>query len=326
MPLAELKLYDVNFFNHIRPVETLGAVEGEVLGNAGTQAFNSSLANPAIFKEDGVTAYATTISPQSFMMQDSGSELFILDDGQGNLVGGQVDISQPHTIDYATGAVVFTLKNPSVGDLFVRYDRQRPINAVFASPERAFARLSQLYGRDRDYCDNRIFLPAMSIMRMDSIPAPDRYNYHNRVIIKRYPENDPTPEMNYRDAMFSESPQPFDLLYMVDFWAKTRNTLNDLVNQVKLRFRNNIDYMTVNFPFRGEKFIGMRVDSIGDASDLEPGDKDRMLRATMSFTVFGMFHRPLKTVRTVLDTEVKWYDVVENQEILLATTEYIHYP
>lgn len=88
-------------------------------------------------------------------------------------------------------------------------------------------------------------------------------------------------------------PYPFDFDYTVDFWTRHRETQNEIVENfvvgnIATRFNPFEAFLCADFgPPWGPKLIPIDSWSWIDNSDLEPGETDRVLRLTLSFTAKG---------------------------------------
>lgn len=88
-------------------------------------------------------------------------------------------------------------------------------------------------------------------------------------------------------------PYPFDFDYTADFWTRYRESQNEivenfLVGNISNRFNPFEAFITADFgPPWGSKYVPLDNWSWIDNSDLEPGEKDRILRLTLNFTAKG---------------------------------------
>lgn len=188
----------------------------------------------------------------------------------------------------------------SVVDKFhmLRFDTRRQsdgqyvenrVLCVFATPERAFAQMALQLARKRegvvdpkDINIKAVPLPIISVRRLISELDMTRYV---RVKMNRLTRT--ADGKHYYGMMM---PQPYDLLYQADVWARTQQSLDEISNQILLWLRSNEFYLTVNHPnpfnqrivlteFQGMSEVGSEVDP--------RNDQQRVLRRTFSFVVHG---------------------------------------
>lgn len=177
------------------------------------------------------------------------------------------------------------------------------IPIVFASAERAFATISELYGEPN--C-TRVPLPAMALSRSDISDNRELY-VHKQRSIYRY---DDAP--NHTKVKVAQSPQPKLLTYTLEAWCRTMREMNNLILQLSTKFNLDLAYIRVDLEEFGVKRFALKLESSTDASELEYGEQDRKLRHSLTMTLNGVFHKPMRTIETVKSVDVTWQDEVGN--------------
>lgn len=92
-------------------------------------------------------------------------------------------------------------------------------------------------------------------------------------------------------------PIAFDLSYQVDIWTKTQQDMQMIRSSLLSRFGYTDEaFICVDFGPYGEKAIPLVLSRIDDTTDLEPGERHRELRNTVSFTAKAwLFQIPIRT-------------------------------
>ena len=113
-------------------------------------------------------------------------------------------------------------------------------------------------------------------------------------------------------------PLPYNMPYQIDIWTKTRQDWRYLVASLQGRFSfTDSLYLSVDIPGYGEQLAFLRLDSIDDTSDLETGEEDRVLRATVSLTLEGWLYRVPVVKKTVLKAHAVILDASGDSDNLL---------
>lgn len=195
---------------------------------------------------------------------------------------------------------------------------------VFATPERAFAKMMEVINKDKTQRFRRIDsigqvpLPFISIWRQINEFDPQRYS---RSVQRKMKYSDDCLEVRQ-----SPYPSPQNIPYQIEFWTRNRTIINYLLQWLALQFDNNVLYLGLNLrDFDLDMYpdpiaIQVKKDNFQDTSDLEPGEEQRNLRHTLSMTVRGFLFRPIRTVKTVEKTVFDVIDknsnaIVDNVEI-----------
>jgi hypothetical protein len=110
-------------------------------------------------------------------------------------------------------------------------------------------------------------------------------------------------------------PIPFDLTYQVDIWTKTQMDMQWIRTSLLSRFGYADEtYLRASFGGYGDKIIPITLSRIDDTTDLEPDEKNRDLRNTVTFTakawIFGV---PVRT-KTIQSINVAFLDASSSEE------------
>ena len=160
------------------------------------------------------------------------------------------------------------------------------IPCVFASPDRAFAQMASQIARQKgvkkETIDvNSIPLPIMSISRPSESVDLKRYVRHKFNRLMYNPAED-----KYIGMV---RPNPTDITYQIDVWARTISDLDDITNQINLWLRADEFYLTVEHPVpMNERLVLTQITDIHDHSQMSPNTEEkRTLRKTFTFVVHG---------------------------------------
>lgn len=118
-------------------------------------------------------------------------------------------------------------------------------------------------------------------------------------------------------------PLPYSIPYTIDLWTKTRQDWRFLSTAIMARFPyTDTTYLNVPIPGYGQKLIRLTLDSVDDTSDLETGEVDRVLRATISLTLHGWIWRVPKVKRTILQSHTVFLDATGDADNLLDGSDF----
>lgn len=118
-------------------------------------------------------------------------------------------------------------------------------------------------------------------------------------------------------------PLPYSFPYQIDIWTKTRQDWRMLTTALMARFALvDTTYLCVDIPAYGDKLIRMTMDSVEDTSDLETGEEDRVLRATISVTLHGWLFRVPKIKKTVIKSHAVILDAGSDPDNLLDGSDF----
>lgn len=104
-------------------------------------------------------------------------------------------------------------------------------------------------------------------------------------------------------------PLPFDITYQMDIWTKTQQDMQLLRTALLSRF-SFVDetFLECTIPGYGEKLIPVRLGNLSDTTDVEPDEKNRELRNTITMTVKGWIFRCPLTVKNIRRLNVALLD------------------
>lgn len=196
-------------------------------------------------------------------------------------------------------------------------DSAKPIFVVFASPERAFAQVAKQLARQRgidkvtDQDIKNVPLPIVSINRLPPKFDPKRYQHCTLKNLYYCAER--------QEWYKTKRPNPYDIQYQIDLWARNIGTMDDLMNQILSWFDSNYFYLKVEHPFPfGDRIVFTQLNDVADSSKLEDEKDQRAIRRTISMTVSGWLCFPAeshsiveKVVTEVYDAHVDPADLME---------------
>jgi len=202
-------------------------------------------------------------------------------------------------------------------------DVEYRIPCVFATPDRAFAQMRSQIARKRNIDievvkNISIPLPIISLSRITQKLDLSRYVRH--VFNKLY--------YNAKEDVYlgMVRPQPWDMQYQVDVWARNIQDLDDITSQIVLWLRADEMYLTVGHPIpMGERIVLTQLTDVADNSKLESGEEKRTLRRTFTFVVHGwIVHEPreahiVRKVITGIYDFTDEYDPVYLDQVIVTT-------
>ena len=199
------------------------------------------------------------------------------------------------------------------------------IPCVFATPDRAFAQMRSQIARKRgipidDIKNLSIPLPIISLSRVTQKLDLSRYVRH--IFNRLYTD----PSTGTYLGMIR--PQPWDMTYQVDVWARNIQDLDEIAAQIVLWLRADEFYLTVNHLIpMGERIVLTQLTDVADNSKMESGEDKRTLRRTFTFVVHGwIVHEPreARIVRKIVTDIYDFtdeYDPVFLDQIVVTTGE-----
>jgi hypothetical protein len=204
-------------------------------------------------------------------------------------------------------------------------DVEYKIPCVFATPDRAFAQMRSQIARKRNIDievvkNIAIPLPIISLSRITQKLDLSRYIRHT--FNKLY--------YNAKDDIYlgMVRPQPWDMSYQVDVWARNIQDLDDITAQIVLWLRADEMYLTVGHPLpMGERIVLTQLTDVADNSKLDSGEEKRTLRRTFTFVVHGwIVHGPREAhlVRKIITDVYDFtdeYDPVFLDQVVVTTGE-----
>lgn len=194
---------------------------------------------------------------------------------------------------------VFRIYDAAVISEFSMEWENKEIPFVFATPQRAFAAVSNMLGVD----NARMPLPIMSLERTGFSPSTQRQMVGPNVRLGN--PNFP----NLEHVTLSEAPKAIDIEYQVNCWCKTRTQLNTLQTIMMRHFTNDVTVIRLEIPAWGQFGLVTRLTSLSDTSVLDPGEDTRKMRFTASLVLAGfIFHVPrvMKTIgKITIESETR---------------------
>ncbi len=196
----------------------------------------------------------------------------------------------------------------------------KPLSVVFASPDRAFGAMRERIARDKKIkpelvAIEHVPLPFINIFRGDLLPNAQLF--HPGSVRGIQQDNDSG------DVYSSKVPYAFTSTVQMDFWAKTRTEMSNVITQFTLGFPSDevrlmIDwradrwYRGVNRQFSYAKWLGvqstrLKNNGITDTSELEAGEGPRYIRKTFSGELFGVLPYPLVLGRVAKQVQVQTF-------------------
>jgi hypothetical protein len=190
------------------------------------------------------------------------------------------------------------------------------LNVVIATPDRAFATLERMW--KKKYTQERVEklklapYPIASIARMAHRYDPTRYRGR---------------QTKFRRVTYSEDlhttynvlyPRPWDFDYQIELSAKNAQTMSLLTLWLMEQATEEV-FLRINFtPLWkewGVKLVAGDIPDITDNSDLEPDEKQRELRTTVSMTLHGWLFLPPEPVGVVLTIVQDAYMAATNADL-----------
>jgi hypothetical protein len=147
-------------------------------------------------------------------------------------------------------------------------DRIIDIKCIHGNPERTIAKLKQ---------DNNIVLPIISVVQTSSEEDENRRKPGH--LLLRTSKWVPEKQRAYRIVGFA--PKAVNILYDVNVWTKYKSDLDQVSEQMHLRFHPSVNVVTT---FNKETLGFLTQET--DQSSVDLGDKeDRILRRSYSFKI-----------------------------------------
>lgn len=142
------------------------------------------------------------------------------------------------------------------------------VKCIHGNPERTIAMLKK---------DNNIILPIVSVVQTNSESPDDRRRPQQMLLeSKRWSESR---QRAFRVVCLA--PKAVNILYDVNVWTKYRSDLDQLTEQLHLKFHPSIKVVTT-YNDQTQGFLTQE----SDQSSVDLGDKeDRILRRSFSFSV-----------------------------------------
>lgn len=190
---------------------------------------------------------------------------------------------------------------------------------IWGTQEKAVAAIIQTNVRkDESTVVDRVRLPMLAIRSTGYNFNQDRYVYHKAIDYLRTERLNWKPrftrkERFERDTVFGVAKGlPIDINYTLYGWTLYSEDMNQILTQIITKF-SPMAYIRV----RGISWeIGVKLDSISNNIEAEPGDKnDRVLKFEFSFTAESYISQPIVRKKAVLKTKVDVVDAIEDEDI-----------
>ena len=177
----------------------------------------------------------------------------------------------------------------------------KSVMCVFATPERAFAQVERQI-RVRANARPKVFpLPFVSIQRISTTFEQSRYNNGKYRSLYYMPSKG--------KWVGTKKPQPISLAYEVNFWARLLEDLDSFGMQILQRMRPAEFWIQVDHPnpvFQRNVLVTM--EDMRDFSQIEPEEKQRVLRRIYPFKVHGWLCFPSEEYGRVEKVVTEVYD------------------
>lgn len=190
---------------------------------------------------------------------------------------------------------------------------------MWATQEKAVAFILQENTRkDESLVVDRVRLPFLAIHSSGYSFAQDRYIYHKAVDYLRNHNDDwrpgfTTSEKYERDTVFGVSRGiPLNIDYSLVAWTMYEEDMNQILTQIVTKF-SPMAYIRV----RGISWeIGVKLNTIANNVDLEPGDKKiRVFKYQFGFTAESFVAQPIVRKKAVLKTRIEITDSPNEDDI-----------
>lgn len=190
---------------------------------------------------------------------------------------------------------------------------------IWATQEKAVAYIVQDNVRkDDSLVVDRVRLPMLAINATSYNFNQNRYTYHKAIDYLRSPETGWKPgftvsEKFERDTVFGVSRGiPLDISYTLYGWTLYEEDMNQILTQIVTKF-SPMAYIRV----RGIAWeIGVKLDSIANNVDVEPGDQAvRVFKYQFGFTAESFVAQPIVRKKAVLKTRVEVTDNPNDDDI-----------
>lgn len=198
--------------------------------------------------------------------------------------------------------------------------KAHPVPVVWATQERAVMALVGENVEQEGTVVNRVRLPAMAIYASGYNFNQGRYVYHRARDYATGVRADGAPSFR-REAgdqravattVFGVSRGiPVDVSYTLYVWSMFVEDMNQILEQVITKF-SPMAYIRV----RGVGLeIGVKLDSIANNIDVEPGDKNlRVVKFELNMTAETFIPQPIDRKKTVLSTRTEILDGLTEEE------------
>jgi hypothetical protein len=195
-----------------------------------------------------------------------------------------------------------------------------PIPIIWGTQERAIAHVLQSnVKQDSSLVVHRIKLPILSIYNSGISFNQERYIYHQAIDYFRGLRPDKKPGLttmenrHERDTVFGVARGiPIDITYQLTAWTLYVEDMNQIVEQVLLKF-SPIAYIRVQGVHNWETIV--KLDSIGNNLETEPGDQMRLVKFQFNMTVETFIPQPIVRKKAVLDQRIDIVSGLSEEQI-----------
>jgi hypothetical protein len=210
--------------------------------------------------------------------------------------------------------------------------RGKPVPIVFATPDRAFSEMRALLSMSSgdegtaELRDQNIPLPFVSLGEA-GLEEYDGSRDNAGQIRGMYVNQELTKGVNV------DWPTPENLPYNLEFWCESKNQLRHFMRQIRRLFKLEVTYLDIDFTsehweFEGDpvppevRMLGKRQVALNksawtDASNLDPGEKKREIRASLALVLNAWMARGFTEVSLVREIRT---EIVSLDDGILFTT------
>ena len=149
------------------------------------------------------------------------------------------------------------------------------VKCVHAHPERTIAKLHQ---------ENNIILPIISINQDTSDNDDDRRRNSTSLVIDKYWSE----EKKRAFRLISLTPRSVNISYGINIWAKYKNNLDQLTEQIRLIFN---PHLTIKNPYTNVAMAYIETEADDSSTSVGDGD-ERILRKSFGVTLEAYIPNP----------------------------------
>ncbi len=194
-----------------------------------------------------------------------------------------------------------------------------PVPIVWASQERAVAALLQENVRQDSTVVDRIKLPTMAIYPSSYNYNQEKFLYHRALEHVRDGDKSGVPGYLRNDPRASTTVYgltrgiPIEISYKLYVWTMFIEDMNQIMEQIMTKF-SPMAYIRI----RGVRWeIVVKLDSIANNIDIEPGDKNlRVVKFEFGMTTQTFIPQPIVRKRTVLRTNIEFLDGLTEDDVI----------
>jgi hypothetical protein len=210
--------------------------------------------------------------------------------------------------------------------------RDKPVPIIFATPDRAFSEMRALLDASQgtegtaEVRDQNIPLPFLSLGEA-GMEEYDGSRDNAAQIRGMYVNQELTRGVNV------DWPTPVNLPYNLEFWCESRNQLRQFVRQIRRLFKLEVTYLDIDFTsphwefegnpvppevlLLGKRQVALNKSTWTDASNLDPGEGKREIRASLALVLNAWMARGFTEVPLVREIRA---EIVSLADGILFTT------